>query len=111
MTVRKEAVLKQSSRKLLKDETAALLVRISRDDGEDSESNSIQNQKALLTKIAKEKGYTEFLVFSEAADIIEPTQRNLATATVSEGLVFFVLPQIPKREEIRHQHSRRWSVW
>ena len=57
--------MKQSSKKLLKEETAALLLRISRDDGEDGESNSIQTQKTLLTKIAKEKGYTEFIVFSD----------------------------------------------
>jgi len=57
--------MKQSSKRTLKDETAALLVRISRDDGENGESNSIQTQKTLLAKVAKEKGYTEFVVFSD----------------------------------------------
>ena len=58
--------MKQSNeRKHDKDETAALLLRISRDDGETGESNSIANQKTLLTKVAKEKGYTELLVFSD----------------------------------------------
>ena len=57
--------MKQSSKKHIKEETAALLLRISRDDGEDGESNSIQNQKILLTKIAKEKGYTDLQIFSD----------------------------------------------
>jgi DNA invertase Pin-like site-specific DNA recombinase len=65
LTAGKEAVLKQSSEKQIKEKTAALLVQISRDDGEDGESNSIQNQKVLLTKIAKEKGYADLQVFSD----------------------------------------------
>lgn len=47
--------MKQSNEKYYKDQTAALLVRISRDDGEEGDSNSIQTQKKLLTKVAKEK--------------------------------------------------------
>ena len=39
--------------------TAALYCRLSRDDNMDSESNSITNQKRILEKIAKEKGYTD----------------------------------------------------
>ncbi len=58
--------MKQSNdKKHYREDTAALLVRISRDDGEEGESNSIQNQKMLLTKVAKEKGYTDLLVFSD----------------------------------------------
>jgi len=65
LAVGKEAVVKQSNEKHYKDQTAALLVRISRDDGEEGESNSIQTQKKLLSKVAKERGYTELLVFSD----------------------------------------------
>ena len=43
--------------------TAALYCRLSRDDNMDSESNSIQNQKKILQKAAKEKGYTDTLFF------------------------------------------------
>lgn len=57
--------MKQSSKKNYTNDTAALLLRISRDDGEDGESNSIQNQKQLLTKIAKEYGYTDTLIFTD----------------------------------------------
>ena len=65
LAVGKEAALKQSSKKNYTSDTAALLLRISRDDGEDGESNSIQNQKQLLTKIAKEYGYTNTLIYTD----------------------------------------------
>ena len=45
--------------------TAALYVRLSRDDNLEGESYSIGNQKKLLTKVAKEKGYTNLLVFCD----------------------------------------------
>ena len=43
--------------------TAALYCRLSRDDNMDTESNSISNQKKILQKAAKEKGYTDTLFF------------------------------------------------
>ena len=43
--------------------TAALYCRLSRDDNMDTESNSIPNQKKLLQKVAREKGYTDTLFF------------------------------------------------
>ena len=43
--------------------TAAIYVRLSRDDNLEGESYSIGNQKKLLTKIAKEKGYTNLLIY------------------------------------------------
>ena len=43
--------------------TAALYCRLSRDDNMDTESNSIQNQKKILQKAAKEKGYTDTSFF------------------------------------------------
>lgn len=39
------------------EETAALYVRVSREDELQGESNSITNQKKLLIQIAGEKGY------------------------------------------------------
>ena len=41
----------------------SLYCRLSRDDNMDAESNSIQNQKKLLQKVAREKGYTDTLFF------------------------------------------------
>ena len=43
--------------------TAALYCRLSRDDNMDSESNSIQNQRKILQKAAKDKGYTDTIFF------------------------------------------------
>ena len=43
--------------------TAALYCRLSRDDNMESESNSIQNQKKILQKAARDKGYTNTLFF------------------------------------------------
>ena len=57
--------MKQLYEKYYRNETAALLLRISRDDGEEGESNSIQTQKMLLEKVAKEKGYSNLLIFSD----------------------------------------------
>lgn len=43
--------------------TAFLYERLSRDDNLEGDSYSIQNQKKLLTKVAKEKGYTHLVHF------------------------------------------------
>lgn len=56
--------MRQSSNKK-REVTAALYVRLSRDDNLEGESYSIGNQKKLLTKVAKEKGYTNLLVFCD----------------------------------------------
>ena len=58
----KEDILKQSSKKTAPG-AAALYCRLSRDDNMDSESNSIQNQKKILQKASKEKGYTDTIFF------------------------------------------------
>ena len=54
--------MKQSSKKHELG-TAALYCRLSRDDNMDSESNSIQNQRKILHKAAKDKGYTDTVFF------------------------------------------------
>ena len=46
-----------------RDNTASLYLRLSRDDNLEGESYSISNQKKLLTKAAKEKGYTNLLIY------------------------------------------------
>ena len=51
--------MRQSKR----ESTAALYVRLSRDDNLEGESYSIGNQKKLLTRVAKEKGYTNLLTY------------------------------------------------
>ena len=54
--------MKQSSKKHELG-TAALYCRLSCDDNMDSESNSIQNQRKILQKAAKDKGYTDTVFF------------------------------------------------
>ena len=54
--------MKQSSKKIALG-TAALYCRLSRDDNMDNESNSIQNQKKILQKAAKDKGYSDTIFF------------------------------------------------
>ena len=55
--------MKQSNNKKSRDVTAFLYERLSRDDNLEVESYSIGNQKKLLAKVAKEKGYTNLVHF------------------------------------------------
>ena len=48
---------------LLSDKITALYLRLSRDDDLEGESNSISNQKTLLTRYAKENGFRNVKVF------------------------------------------------
>ena len=57
--------MRQSNSKYNREKTAFIYVRLSRDDELEGESNSISNQKKLLTKVAKEKGYTHLTVFCD----------------------------------------------
>ena len=62
--------MRQSKNKA-KEITAAIYVRLSRDDFRETkgfaagDSYSIVNQKKLLTKVAKEKGYTNLLTYCD----------------------------------------------
>ena len=55
--------MRQSNNRKSRDVTAFLYERLSRDDKLEGESYSIGNQKKLLTKVAKEKGYTNLVHF------------------------------------------------
>ena len=52
------------------DKITALYCRLSRDDDQQGDSNSIVNQKAFLTKFAKEKGFRNLEYFVDEAVII-----------------------------------------
>lgn len=60
----KGGALKRTSKKS-RENTAFLYVRLSRDDNLEGESNSISNQKKLLTKAAKDAGYTNLVIFAD----------------------------------------------
>lgn len=57
--------MRQSNNKYSREKTAFIYVRLSRDDELEGESYSIGNQKKLLTKVAKEKGYANITVFCD----------------------------------------------
>ena len=56
--------MKRNSKKG-RENTAFLYVRLSRDDNLEGESYSISNQKKLLTKAAKDAGYTNIIIFAD----------------------------------------------
>ena len=78
--------------------TAFLYERLSRDDNMDGESYSIGNQKKLLTKVAKEKGYTNLVHFFDDgisgvtmdrpgfADMIQQLEQGKAAAVFVKDL-------------------------
>ena len=55
----------KKNRRTTREETAYLYERLSRDDNLDGDSYSIQNQKRLLAKVAKEKGYANLVHFQD----------------------------------------------
>ena len=91
--------MKQSNNnKKSRDVTAFLYERLSRDDNMDGESYSIGNQKKLLIKIAKEKGYTNLVHFFDDgisgvtmdrpgfADMIQQLEQGKAAAVFVKDL-------------------------
>ncbi len=53
--------MNKSTRRIRRESTAFLYSRLSRDDDLNGDSYSIKSQKALLTKVAKEKGYSNLI--------------------------------------------------
>ena len=70
---------KKSNNNLYDEKITALYLRLSRDDDLEGESNSISNQRTLLTSFAKKNGFRNTKVFIDAPDIIglkqNPTKR------------------------------------
>lgn len=74
--------------------TAALYCRLSRDDNMDTESNSISNQKKILQKAAKEKGYTDTLFFVDDGIILGTSQEVLAPQGFPDLVLIFIWLEI-----------------
>ena len=75
----------------------ALYCRLSRDDGMDGESNSIVNQKTLLSQKAKEKGLTDTKFYVDEHVIIGTSGENLVKSRGSALVPFsFLLRDKPK---------------
>lgn len=62
--------MRKSNNKKTRDVTAFIYLRLSRDDNLEGESYSIGNQKKLLTKAAKDLGYSNIVTFIDATVII-----------------------------------------
>jgi len=91
-------VKQSNNNKKSRDVTAFLYERLSRDDNMDGESYSIGNQKKLLIKVAKEKGYTNLVHFFDDgisgvtmdrpgfADMIQQLEQGKAAAVFVKDL-------------------------
>ena len=89
--------MKQSSNKKSREATAFLYERLSRDDNLEGESYSIVNQKKLLTKVAKEKGYTNLVHFLD--DGISGVTMNKGKPPLCSSKTFPVWAEIILRSD------------
>lgn len=60
---------------LNQDEITALYCRLSQDDKQEGDSNSIINQKKILKKYAMDRGYTNIQFYIDGSSIIGPSQK------------------------------------
>jgi len=82
--------VKKSNSRKGRESTAAIYLRLSRDDNLEGESYSISNQKIFLTKIAKEKGYTNLLIFADdgiSGVIMERPAYKEMIAAIENGII------------------------
>ena len=90
--------MKKSNNKKTRDVTAFIYLRLSRDDNLEGESYSIGNQKKLLTKAAKDLGYTNIVTFIDDGvsgvtmnrpgfnDMMQQLEENRAAALLVKDL-------------------------
>ena len=90
--------MRKSNNKKTHDVTAFIYLRLSRDDNLEGESYSIGNQKKLLTKAAKDMGYTNIVIFIDDGvsgvtmnrpgfnDMMQQLEENRAAALLVKDL-------------------------
>lgn len=90
--------MRKSNNKKTRDVTAFIYLRLSRDDNLEGESYSIGNQKKLLTKAAKDLGYTNIITFIDDGvsgvtmnrpgfnDMMQQLEENRAAALLVKDL-------------------------
>ena len=90
--------MRKSNNKKTRDVTAFIYLRLSRDDNLEGESYSIGNQKKLLTKAAKDLGYTNIVTFIDDGvsgvtmnrpgfnDMMQQLEENRAAALLVKDL-------------------------
>lgn len=74
----------------------ALYVRLSREDEDrqQPESESIQNQKALLMDYAEERGWDVYEIYSDERIILGTSQEVLAPQGFPDLVLIFIWPEI-----------------
>lgn len=100
--------MRQSGKAKRREETVALYLRISREDGREDESNSIASQRKLLTSEAKRLGFTNLLYFVD--DGISGTRRdrqefNRMLSELKEGRIAAVMVKDLSRLARDHIHA------
>lgn len=90
--------MRKSNNKKIRDVTAFIYLRLSRDDNLEGESYSIGNQKKLLTKAAKDLGYSNIVTFIDDGvsgvtmnrpgfnDMMQQLEENRAAALLVKDL-------------------------
>ncbi len=74
--------------------SAALYLRLSRDDGGDTESNSIGNQRAILQKYARDSGFSvaqEYVDDGFSGATFERPSFNRMIEDIESGIISIVL--------------------
>ena len=68
-----------------------LYCRLSNEDALDGESNSIANQRAILTRYAAERGFTNTRILVDETDIIGRNQTNSYSRGVLIASYFYII--------------------
>ena len=66
-----------SEKRLESDKITALYERLSRDDEQIGDSNSIVNQKSMLESYAAQRGFTNIVHYTDDSAILGPSQKVL----------------------------------
>ena len=66
-----------SEKRLESDKITALYERLSRDDEQIGDSNSILNQKSMLESYAAQRGFTNIVHYTDDSGILGPSQKVL----------------------------------
>lgn len=77
--------MKQSNQ----NEITALYCRLSQDDGADGESNSIQNQRNILERYAREHRFPNPRFYVDGSSIVGLSQKELAKQVFSDLVQLF----------------------
>ena len=80
--------------KNLAEKWTALYVRLSRDDENEGDSNSIAHQIEILTKYCKDHGITRHKIYKDERIILGTSQEVLAPQGFPDLVLIFIWPEI-----------------